>query len=493
MNKLNKTFIEKAILVFFVIQPLLDMYRSIFGDVIEIFGLSLLEILNFLILGVLLIVIYVNDKHKKKWLFFIGYLVILLIYLILHYKNMVTFSSDLLEIKTFSFFQESYYICRLYFMPILALFILLKAHMKDSSFIRFINLTIVIICSCIIITNLFKLGLVAYATEAQKELLHGSILDWFSLEPHMHLDAYTSRGWFSSANQLSAILLILSPIVIGNTIEKLNFKNFSLFIMIIVSMLMLGTKTASYGIFAIIIVTMALWIFINVWKIHKVPQMKSLSCIMIIFCCALGILMKAPIVMKNQNTEIELRETPSIESFDFENSDNMSFADFIKSYCWNYYIQPQLLEIYPVEKDESFWMDKINRDIRLNSDFRLIKTEILNRVIERSDRFSDKLLGIGTLESLYNEKDYLFQYYSYGIVGILLFIFPFIAVLIYGGIKILTNLKNLFTFRNCSIGMSLCIALLLPYFTGHVFGIVFPMYYISMIAAYFVIAVCKEC
>lgn len=486
MNWKKYVTTQNWIVLFFILQPMIDIYRTMIGDVIDIFGISLLEMINLVFLAVLCCKLFIGDQKKMSWLVLAGYVVVMGGYLILHYRNMVSFDTSILSTKQYSLFQETYYITRLYFLPVFAFYLFMKAAVTTSLFTRIVQISVAIICGVIVCSDLYGISLVAYPTEMQKEFIHGNFLQWFSLAGGDSFDSYTAKGWFFSANQLSAILLILSPVIIKETLERCNLKNISLFILLGLSMVMLGTKTASYGFLGIAMAVFLLSIFFQLLEHHKIKNYKALLCVLLLTVACGGLLTKSPIIMKNSEPESEQREQPASESFSFENEGSLSVADYIRTYCWNYYIQPQLLDVYQVEKDTAFWVDKVERDVRLNSNYRLIKTEIFDRVFERSNRTSDKLLGIGTVESLYNEKDYLFQYYCFGLGGLLLFIGPFILALLIGAARVLMQFKKLFHFETAVLGMSLCIALLLPYFTGHVFGIVFPMYFIALIAATFI-------
>ena len=78
------------------------------------------------------------------------------------------------------------------------------------------------------------------------------------------------------------------------------------------------------------------------------------------------------------------------------------------------------------------------------------------------------------------ERDYVFQYYLFGILGIILFILPYMVLLIYSGINLLFHFNNNLKFRTFLTFMSPAMGLIVAYLSGHVFGWVSPMLFLVM-------------
>ena len=147
-----------------------------------------------------------------------------------------------------------------------------------------------------------------------------------------------------------------------------------------------------------------------------------------------------------------------------------------EKYQSEYMINEYFLKLYPVDKDSEFWLGIIKRDKALNNDSRLMKTDILKRIYERNNNPNDKLYGMGyTLNFLDLERDYYYQYYIFGIFGLLLFICPYFIVLGYLVFRGSLNFKNNFKLTVLLCIMSVCFGLLIAYYSGHVFGWVGPM------------------
>ena len=225
---------------------------------------------------------------------------------------------------------------------------------------------------------------------------------------------------------------MLSPIIIGDVYKVDSKRNkilsSVLLIMLIVTMNMLGTKTAGLGLFATFFCIIILFVFFKILKKieFNLKEFVLKSLLLLSFC--VFVFMNSPYYNKNFGKfKLEFEDRPIEEELEEEEDEYVeSFADFIEKYSWNYYIEPQLLEIYPVDNDISFWRFVINRDLRLNSNYRIIRTDLYNRILERNDNKGDFLFGIGYNDVLNSEKDYNMQMYYFGIVGILILIGPYI-------------------------------------------------------------------
>ena len=86
-----------------------------------------------------------------------------------------------------------------------------------------------------------------------------------------------------------------------------------------------------------------------------------------------------------------------------------------------------------------------------------------------------------TLNFMDMERDYVYQYYLFGIVGLLLFICPYFFIIVYLIFRVLYNFKNHFNFMTYLKVMSPLLGLAIAYLSGHVFGWVSPMMWLAII------------
>ena len=139
------------------------------------------------------------------------------------------------------------------------------------------------------------------------------------------------------------------------------------------------------------------------------------------------------------------------------------------------------LKIYPYKVDSKFWLKMASRDKTLNNDSRRIKADILARVKERNNNDLDTYFGLGyTLNMIDGERDYVYQYYLFGIIGIIVLMGPYFVMLLYLIVRLLFNLKKCFKLDVACSLMGVVLGLLIAYYSGHVFGWVSPMMWLTV-------------
>ena len=110
-----------------------------------------------------------------------------------------------------------------------------------------------------------------------------------------------------------------------------------------------------------------------------------------------------------------------------------------------------------------------------------MKADILARVKERNNNDLDTYFGLGyTLNMIDGERDYVYQYYLFGIIGIIVLMGPYFAMLLYLIFKALFNLKKCFKLDVACSLMGVLLCLLIAYYSGHVFGWVSPMMWLTV-------------
>ncbi len=482
-------------MIFLIMQPLIDIYRTFLGDTLSIGPFAIEEIFILLFLFFLLIASSIQifqNKTAKKVLPYLFYLLITACYLILHCLNMLQFDQTIYSASDINIVVEIYYIFRAYLCPILLSILIFQNGVSDALFFRTMKIIVCIISGIIVVTNLLGISLVAYSTE--KKQIAGSIFSWPSLSIDMieiEIEAYTSKGWFESANQIGALLFSLCPFTILCAFKKPSWSNCLLVALQGLSMIMLGSRTASWGFLLALGAMLFLALFLHLCKLEKIPRLRVLPILLAIAIFA-GILSyySPGQFNKRRNSETDLSDRPEaeIDKEEIENSSGeyeaLSLEEYLEQYAFNYYIQSDYLKIYPVSGDVEFWKNVLSRDRYLNIDQRSFKIEILQRIKERNDRTADTFLGFGYTTNIpYTERDYVYQYYIFGILGVLILMGPFIYALFLGGIRMLLYPKQLLTLENCAILMALGCMLFVAFFAGHVFGILINMFFMGAYAA----------
>ena len=465
--------IKILITIFIVCIPILDMLRTTSFKDIEIFGVALIELINISLIGLALILTLTKISIKKILALFL-YLLLVSVYIVLHYKNIILFDTNIFSRANFNFIRESFYILRVYVLPLMLLFVLINNRdiFNKKYYFKMAKYLVIVICFSIIILDIFKLSFISY--NDNKHFVLYNLFDYFLFSGDYK--QISARGFFDSANELSAILLMLLPITIYLFYKEHKNFNVVLFVSQFVAMILLGTRTAAYGALLISFVSIFCYgvlVFLKKEKqnkfFHKYFLISSLVCA--------AFLSISPFMLGRLNDgmpDFSIKDTAAYE--DISKTDVKDLNKLIEKYQSEYMINEYFLKLYPVDQDFEFWLTIIQRDKSLNNDSRLMKTDILTRIYERNNNDNDKYYGMGyTLNYLDLERDYYYQFYLFGIFGLLLFICPYFILLGYLSFKIIINFSSNFKFNVLMNIMSICLGLLIAYYSGHVFGWVGPM------------------
>ncbi len=174
------------------------------------------------------------------------------------------------------------------------------------------------------------------------------------------------------------------------------------------------------------------------------------------------------------------------EQLIYDSLDNVEDDD-LQQYLYDnktvFKINESFFEYYPVENDTEFWRMIAKRKRSLNNDYRNLKVTILERVEERNNNPVDKYLGMGyTINFPDAERDYIYQYYLFGISGILLLIVPYVVEYL-KKIRVFLHERE-FTYANCFGLLAGFLGIVGAYFSGHLFGWTGPMFILVFVMGY---------
>lgn len=476
---MKKDKIIKVLITILLIElPFLDMLRTTAFKDIELFGITLIELINILLIGLALILTL--TKVKLKEIIKLGiYLLLVGVYIYLHYQNIIKFDTNIFPDANFNFITETFYILRVYVLPLMLLYVLLnnKDIFNKKYYFKIIKWVIGIISFSIIVLNILKLSYISYG-EGNKHILY-NMFDYFLYQGDYKQLA--SRGFFDSANELSAILFMLMPVNIYLLYKEGKKINVVLFVSQFLAMILLGTRTAAFGGAIISVVALVCYFVVTYMKKDKLNNWFITTLTICALVCT-SYMCISPFMfgrLNDGNYSFAVQNQKAYD--DLESIDEEDIDALIHKYQSEYLINEYFLEMYPVKGDKEFWLNCAKRDKALNNDNRRMKTDILNRIMERNDNPNDKLFGLGyTLNFIDLERDYYYQYYLFGIIGLILFIFPYFYLLIKNIIIALKNFKKNLSFKTLLCFMSPMLGLLIAYYSGHVFGWVSPMMYLVM-------------
>lgn len=474
--KKNK-YIKLFVTILLICLPFLDMLRTTDIRHFEILGISIVEIFNILLIGTAFILTLF--KCNKKELFGVTcYLVLIAIYVVLHYNHIINFDKSIFPKADFNFLTETFYIGRVYVLPLALLFVLIKNRdiFNKDFYFKIIKIVIAIISFSIVILNVLKLSYISYSSS--HDFVTHNIFDYFLYQGDFRL--LSSRGWFDSANELSAIMFMLFPINIYFLYKEGKKFNYVLFILQFLAMILLGTRTSAVGAVLVVIFALVTYIVSTLFNKQKFNMLFLKNFLFISLICITFFTIspfmisrlnegKADFSVKDTNAYTELKNDKVIN-----NKETLSKI-FLK-YKDEYLINELFLKLYPFENDTEFWIEIASRDKALNNNSRIMKSDIIKRIKERNNDNMDTYLGMGyTLNMMDLERDYFYQYYLFGIVGLVLLLGPYFAILVYLLIKGIKKFKHNFNFETIMCLISPLLGLIIAYHSGHVFGWVSPM------------------
>ncbi len=484
---MKNKFIKNSIVAVYVLLPIIEMLRATSLKDVEIFNIAVIELVNILLISFAFTCFFFTKTDKKLKIKIILFALIFVIYLILHCINNSNFDTSILPDTNISYFVEVYYILRQYGLPLMMLMLL---RWCDDIFDRDFYLKIVryityICCGSIVILNLCRFSYSSYTGVDNEYAINTScIFDLINYDGKLK-DLFTC-GLFPSANRLSIVLLMLLPYNVMNLYYEKRIKDVLLLCLQVLAMFIIGTKTAALGAFLTVTCLFFAYFFFMIVKrkYYKLNDyVVKLACVVVFaFIC----MCVTPFGKYFTQTKAITNKLNDEQKVIYDNLDNVEDDD-LQQYMYDnktvFKINEFFFEYYPVENDTEFWRMIAKRKRSLNNDYRNLKVTILERVEERNNNPLDKILGMGyTINFPDAERDYIYQYYLFGISGILLLIIPYV-VEYFKKIWIFLH-KREFTYANCFGLLAGFLGVVGAYFSGHLFGWTGPMFILVFVMGY---------
>ncbi len=389
MSKVIKKNLNKIISIFILMQPVIDL---ITGICLHVFSLNLTLGIIIKILF-LLFIMYTTIFIYKKKLSLIYYL-IFTAYSIIYLINILVFKSNI--------FGEIQGLLRVFYFPLLLIsFYELKDEIKISSGVLFATLTLYLIF--IFIPIILNTGFKSY------EITKSGTL-----------------GYYNSANEISGIISILTPIIfiLFNSKNKVIFKTLYILLYLVV-ILTIGTKTPLLSLLITLAMTF-IYIMIKSYKNKKYKRILSSFIIIILGIVSLVILIPKTNFYKNIIVHLDYLKVKNVTDI----IDNGNLID--------HFIFSQRVTFYTDRKS-----------------------------IYNNSNISKKLFGIGyyynNKEDKLIEMDYFDIYFNHGIIGFIIFFSPYLYILIK-----MTKPKRKLDFNLYMLNISILLILFLSLFTGHI-------------------------
>ena len=390
MNKYIKENINKIINIFILLQPILDL---ITGISINLYNLNITIgiVARMLFLMFVFITTVFIYKKKTSLYIYLGVLTYSLLYLIgiIIYKNGM-------------FFTELQGLLKVIYFPLILVSLYdIKEEFKISNMTLFTTLFLYLIL--ILIPSILSIGFESYK-----------------------IAKIGSLGFFNSANEISGIISILTPILfiiikeIKNSLLKIIFA-----IIYLIVILNIGTKTPLLSLLIVTGITFLYYTFSCIKNKNYKPLIYISSIVLILFSSLLLVMPKTNFY-KNIKIHLDYLEVESI-------------TDIFKD--------KQLVDHFIFSQRLSFLENKATN-------------------YSQSSLY-EKIFGIGyTTDGQITkliEMDYFDILYSHGIVGF------FLMFSIYGIVLYKISKKRLpKTFENHMLKTSILLIIILSLFTGHI-------------------------
>ena len=390
MDKFIKNNINKIVAVFLILQPFLDVITGICIHTLKInFTIGIIVRVLFL-LFISFIVLFIFKKKK----IIIPYLIIGLYFIFYIIGNILY--------KDSNYIFEIQNLVKVFYFPLL--FVSLYS---IKEYIRISNMTLFTVIFLYLIL-LFVPTLLGVGYKSYEITKAGTL------------------GFFNSANEISGIISMLTPIMFIIFYESKKIIPITLLIiMYLMVILMIGTKTPLLS----LLITIGISI-LYLWRyLIKTKQIKYIviSVLLILFL-SFGLVLVFPKTNFYKNIRTHL--------------------DYLK-----------LDNITDVFKDE-----KLVDHFIFSSRIKFLKNK--SKIYNNSNTYQ-KLFGIGYInnnkETKMIEMDYFDIFFSHGIIGFLIFL----SIFIYMISLIFTN-KNKYSYQSLMKYTSLFFIILLAFLTGHI-------------------------
>lgn len=475
----DERFIKKILLIFLVLQPFLDCYLLYTDEVIKFFHFSPTTIIRFLIIGILGILVFFNRDNKDTRKPILIYGGVILIYTIIHILATCNLNIETFSSFKFSLSEEVFYMARM-ILPIIIIYMVYNLHVTKEELIK-LFLTVTLISSLIIIImNLFNISLTSYGGNNQ---IGGNIFEWFSSN-RPNSKELASKGWFNSANQISALFMMLLPIVIYSVYDKFSIKRIVILCMCLLSMIMLGTRVSTIGWILVYVVMSFIYLFFCFIIKNIKFELKPFISIVIIGILFGFLFQYSPLV--NTSEKIDQAALDAYTKDKQIKEEDMTVEEYLPFLAINEEFYKQL---YPYDEHKEFWYH-VAKEVPYykRGGNRNAQTLITYDINSNFKNFTSPLFGLSYSRfrnaKIYMEKDFFVHYYTIGIIGVILFLSPYIIILIYKLYQMLFVDRKLFNFYNIMLLASLTLPLGVSFMSGHVVDELIVSLYMGFIAGF---------
>ena len=448
MEKKVKEKAKTILFWFILIQPFLDLYWFYHGTLANILPFTLPTIIRIFAVASLVCLYFSSQNSwqklsQEKWLLI--YIILLVIYSALHLMHVQHFTSMSPNNYGYSPSGEIFYLIRM-ILPLTVLYLTDELDFGSRQLQMVIEGISGLFSGTIVLSNLFVISLKSYETGT----ISANIFEWF-FNPNIGYSHMASKGFFNFTNMISAVLFMLLPLMLYYLFTSFNWHTILLNVVQALAMIEIGTKVAAIGLIGGIIIGLILF-GLHKYLIKDVKKGgKAFLVAVLIEAGSLVILPFGPAIQR-YNYEIYLAKQSDHDLADekkelaaglqkYPNGKKRKefLRYFIKKNYQEYALNPKFVfKSYPYQYDPEFWLKIMNEPGQSRMENRQIEKAMLNQVVKTNNNKLDKLFGISYIRenNIFNlERDFTAQIYSLGWLGMLLYVGPYLAVLIYGAYR----------------------------------------------------------
>lgn len=426
----KKNILKYAILAYFMVSPIFDTV-FLYSHVTSAIRVGLLLIFAFATF-----VLYEDSRKKAGWLL-VFYAIVGLYSGIsyVHSRGFFTYLPDL----EYSLLGEAMTLAKLS-MPFTILFILKYQKIVKKEFWAVIIFWVIAISGSVVVCNLCGYSLSSYTNEFTSYNI-------FSWGQGLSVNDIATKAFFSYANQVSIVSLVLLPLVFygGRCSAKKGIFFDGLLFVVSLAMLMLGTRLSTYG--GLLVLISLLVFTVGYSFVYRKEYWKSLLVPLGVTVLWVVILPIAPCNSRMQEIENAKGGAGYVDSsaaaseevdVDMTSGDLDEDLQYIEANINHAIVGRQFyIDFYPYKYDMSFWREFVEYQKENYVDYRDLEMRIANRLFEVDGRFTDVLFGISNsrMQSVTNvERDFVLQYFSFGLAGCAI-VFSFYGYVLFAAAK----------------------------------------------------------
>jgi hypothetical protein len=446
-NIMNHNSIEKLLLLFILIQPFLDLATSLAINYLESeFTAGILIRFAMMAFGVIYIFFLSNSTNKRTSII---YLLLLGLIILLGLVNNVMVKSPISIGEEIKFIIKTVYFVLLFFIY---LHVFKKLQSIGTTWTNTIQAYIVYAMTVVGLTMLIAgITNTAFSSYTYNKVGH--------------------TGWFYAGNEISAIMSICFPMVVLYAVKKTTTMKTAYYwiptLLLIYSLMAVGTKVGFGAVLITVVISLFMIIFDYMKQKKNLPQsLKTNLVINTIVLLLFAFSIPFSPIAANTSIHISLLENESGQQKGTDGEGATSGQTGNLS-------------------------DKDLENLMLSGRGTYLT--------EHKEYFADaplpqKLLGMGYAGNYPEypkmiEMDFHDLFFSFGLLGFIIYFLPFILVAFLIIKRILTNLKTEFTIDNVLIASGITLGLGTAFTAGHVLTAPAVSIYLAILVAYLYVKV----